>query len=68
MLDGLRGVAAVLIVIFHHAGWNGPLPHAYLVVDFFFLLLAYIRCYRPMLTLKSKPIGARLRTPRSTRG
>ena len=51
MLDGLRGVAALLIVIFHHAGSNGPLPHAYLVVDFFFLLSGFVvaSAYEPRL-------------------
>ena len=51
MLDGLRGVAALLVVVFHHAGWNGPLPHAYLAVDFFFLLSGFVvaSAYEPRL-------------------
>jgi peptidoglycan/LPS O-acetylase OafA/YrhL len=41
VLDGLRGVAAICVAIFHAAfvfGGKTPLPEAYLAVDFFFLL------------------------------
>lgn len=44
-LDGLRGVAA-LAVVAHHVvvlrDWVGPFDHAYLAVDFFFLLSGYV--------------------------
>jgi peptidoglycan/LPS O-acetylase OafA/YrhL len=41
VLDGLRGVAAICVAIFHGAfifGGKALLPEAYLAVDFFFLL------------------------------
>jgi peptidoglycan/LPS O-acetylase OafA/YrhL len=41
VLDGLRGVAALCVVVFHGSfifGGNTLLPEAYLAVDFFFLL------------------------------
>ena len=42
-LDGLRGIAAVLI-LFHHLGPNSPLavPAAYLTVDLFFALSGFV--------------------------
>src|ERR1700748_2202416 len=52
VLDGLRGSAAILIVIFHvfnHSfGWDTPLSllhHAYLAVDFFFGLSGFVVAY-----------------------
>src|SRR6202789_3570188 len=52
VLDGLRGSAAILIVIFHvfnySFGWNTPLSlmhHAYLAVDFFFGLSGFVVAY-----------------------
>ncbi|GAB3634549.1 acyltransferase [Hymenobacter arcticus] len=50
-LDGLRGTAALLVVIYHlQAAVFGayaliPLRHAYLAVDFFFLLSGYVIGY-----------------------
>jgi len=44
-LDGLRGVAAMAVVAHHVAvlrDWVGPFDHAYLAVDFFFLLSGYV--------------------------
>lgn len=48
VLDGLRGTAALMVVIFHllepmfpHPADN-PLHHAYLAVDFFFMLSGYV--------------------------
>jgi peptidoglycan/LPS O-acetylase OafA/YrhL len=43
-LDGLRGVAAVAIVMYHRRWWltELPLDHAYLAVDFFFLLSGFV--------------------------
>ena len=44
ILDGLRGVAAVLVVAYHlfetyyHGGTSQPINHGYLAVDFFFVL------------------------------
>jgi len=52
VLDGLRGSAAILIVVFHvfnySFGWNTPLSllhHAYLAVDFFFGLSGFVVAY-----------------------
>jgi len=51
ILDGLRGVAAILVVIFHifEAHSTSPLDqiinHGYLAVDFFFLLSGFVIGY-----------------------
>jgi peptidoglycan/LPS O-acetylase OafA/YrhL len=52
VLDGLRGSAAFLIVIFHlfnySFGFHGPwalVKHAYLAVDFFFALSGFVVAY-----------------------
>ncbi|GAC1415417.1 MAG: acyltransferase [Acidobacteriaceae bacterium] len=52
ILDGLRGVAALMVVIFHtfeaYAGGNRftqILNHGYLAVDFFFLLSGFVVAY-----------------------
>lgn len=52
ILDGLRGVAAIMVVIFHifeaHSGGKKLLQtvnHGYLAVDFFFLLSGYVIGY-----------------------
>jgi peptidoglycan/LPS O-acetylase OafA/YrhL len=53
VLDGLRGVAALMVVLFHvlEAFYdNGtvsaePIPHGYLAVDFFFLLSGFVVAY-----------------------
>ncbi|MEN9685147.1 MAG: hypothetical protein RLZZ28_933 [Bacteroidota bacterium] len=51
ILDGLRGVAAVLVVIFHlmeavYPTLEGhPMRHGYLAVDFFFLLSGFVVGY-----------------------
>ncbi|SHF78966.1 acyltransferase family protein [Dysgonomonas macrotermitis] len=52
ILDGLRGVAAVLVVLFHvfeiHSGGDHTkqiINHGYLAVDFFFLLSGYVIGY-----------------------
>lgn len=52
ILDALRGVAAVMVVIFHlfeaHAGGNKLIQvvnHGYLAVDFFFLLSGFVIGY-----------------------
>src|ERR1700712_3497162 len=51
ILDGLRGVAAILVVIFHvletYSGnrFNQFINHGYLAVDFFFLLSGFVVAY-----------------------
>ena len=47
ILDGLRGVAALLVVLFHVFecfDWS-PAPHGYLAVDFFFVLSGFVIGY-----------------------
>ena len=52
ILDGLRGVAALMVVIFHTFEGYGPgnrfiqpINHGYLAVDFFFLLSGFVVAY-----------------------
>ena len=47
VLDGLRGVAALMVVIFHvfDACYNNVFPHGYLAVDFFFILSGFVIGY-----------------------
>lgn len=52
ILDGLRGVASLMVVIFHlFEAWAGGDPerqiinHGYLAVDFFFLLSGFVIAY-----------------------
>jgi len=51
ILDGLRGTAAILVVIFHlfeayfPVMSNHPMHHGYLAVDFFFLLSGFVVGY-----------------------
>ena len=51
ILDGLRGVAAVFVLIYHlcetHFGLGAvhPLNHGYLAVDFFFVLSGFVIGY-----------------------
>lgn len=51
ILDGLRGTAAILVVIFHlYEAYfpvmaNHPMHHGYLAVDFFFLLSGFVVGY-----------------------
>lgn len=45
LLDGLRGVAAIAVMLYHVEGWfdiPGPFGRAYLFVDFFFLLSGFV--------------------------
>ena len=44
-LDGLRGVAATAIVIYHGGTSEQLLPHSYLAVDFFFVLSGFVLGY-----------------------
>jgi peptidoglycan/LPS O-acetylase OafA/YrhL len=45
-LDGLRGVAALVVLVMHRGRWwyppGGFLGHGYLAVDFFFLLSGFV--------------------------
>lgn len=51
ILDGLRGTAAILVVIFHlleayyPVYTNHPMHHGYLAVDFFFMLSGFVIGY-----------------------
>ncbi len=51
ILDGLRGTAAILVVVFHIVQWIfpnylvNPLRHCHLAVDFFFLLSGFVVGY-----------------------
>lgn len=51
ILDGLRGVAAVMVVMYHlfetyyHGGPDQPINHGYLAVDFFFVLSGFVIGY-----------------------
>jgi peptidoglycan/LPS O-acetylase OafA/YrhL len=51
ILDGLRGVAAIMVVLFHILEANASsrfdqiINHGYLAVDFFFLLSGYVVGY-----------------------
>jgi len=51
VLDGLRGTAALTVVLFHIFEWltpdwaHNPLHHAYLAVDFFFALSGFVVGY-----------------------
>lgn len=51
VLDGLRGIAAIIVVIFHFAevviteGPENPVGHGFLAVDFFFCLSGFVIGY-----------------------
>lgn len=48
ILDGLRGVAAIIVLIYHHFEEFGPgitSFHGYLAVDFFFILSGFVVGY-----------------------
>ena len=51
ILDGLRGVAVMLVVAYHlfetyyHGGPDQPINHGYLAVDFFFVLSGFVIGY-----------------------
>lgn len=68
VLDGLRGVAALMVVLFHIQGitvdWaQGKLmfPHAYLAVDFFFVLSGFVVAYAYEDRWTRMTVGAFLR-------
>lgn len=47
ILDGLRGVAALMVLLFHvfDACSSNPIPHGYLAVDMFFVLSGFVIGY-----------------------
>jgi len=51
ILDGLRGIAALAVVIFHFMEWVSPdikknfIGHGFLAVDFFFCLSGFVIAY-----------------------
>ena len=52
ILDGLRGVAAAIVLLYHHfdnyslgSPLTAPVNHGYLAVDFFFILSGYVVGY-----------------------
>lgn len=47
VLDGLRGVAALMVLVFHvfDACSSNPIPHGYLAVDLFFVLSGFVIGY-----------------------
>jgi len=51
LLDGLRGIAAIAVVLFHFMEIVAPdyrdsfIPHSYLAVDFFFCLSGFVVAY-----------------------
>ena len=61
-LDGLRGVAAIAVVLFHFAGSGRPqlTPRGYLAVDFFFILSGFVldHAYRRELEGRTLSPGA----------
>ncbi|CDO34036.1 acyltransferase [Novosphingobium sp. KN65.2] len=61
-LDGLRGIAALMVLGFHLWTVFGILPllsHAYLAVDFFFMLSGYVmaRTYEPKFSAGLSPVS-----------
>jgi len=47
-LDGLRGIAALSVALFHQRAWFGGdtfFGHGYLAVDFFFMLSGFVLAY-----------------------
>ena len=47
ILDGLRGVAALMVIVYHvfECFDASPVPHGYLAVDFFFVLSGFVIGY-----------------------
>lgn len=50
ILDGLRGIAALAVVVFHFMEWifepsKNFIGHGFLAVDFFFCLSGFVICY-----------------------
>ncbi|WP_279594913.1 acyltransferase [Methylobacterium sp. E-066] len=58
ILDGLRGVAAVGVMLFHLSIIDLPLaPHGYLAVDFFFVLSGFVLSHAYAGRLSAMPLG-----------
>lgn len=56
-LDGLRGLAALSVVLFHRRAWFGGdavFGHAFLAVDFFFMLSGFVIAYAYSDRLKDR--------------
>jgi len=62
ILDGLRGVAAFGVLIFHGRSWmpDRLFSHGYLAVDFFFILSGFILAYTYATTEGTTRGGARV--------
>ena len=64
ILDGLRGIAALAVVIFHFMEWVFPDPnknfigHGFLAVDFFFCLSGFVIGYAYDDRIREMGIGA----------
>ena len=60
-LDALRGVAAICVVVLHfgHSLHCGTMPHAYLAVDFFFVLSGFVvaHAYQAKLSGSLTPLA-----------
>jgi peptidoglycan/LPS O-acetylase OafA/YrhL len=59
LLDGLRGVAALAVVITHASYFFPPTPMAYLAVDFFFMLSGFVLAHAYGERLRQGMTGAR---------
>lgn len=61
VLDGLRGTASILVVVYHlmEVAHPNPLYHAHLAVDFFFMLSGYVVGYAYDNRLHTKSITVR---------
>lgn len=57
-LDGIRGIAAIFVVIYHTSAlWKFNLPHGYLAVDLFFILSGFVIAHAYDGKLKNKDIS-----------
>jgi peptidoglycan/LPS O-acetylase OafA/YrhL len=61
-LDGVRGIAALAVMMFHIAWWphfGRPFPSAYLAVDLFFALSGFVvaHAYSPRLSQGLSPLA-----------
>ena len=65
-LDGLRGAAAIIVMIWHIRVWQ-PLPSAYLAVDLFFMLSGFVIAYRYDTRLSSSLSTTKFMTMRVIR-
>lgn len=64
ILDGMRGIAALAVVVFHYLEWIYPDPsqnfigHGFLAVDFFFCLSGFVIAYAYDGRLSQMGLGA----------